>query len=219
VYYRDGVTVWTQRDGDDSDIYVADERGMRALTSDRARDESPVVSGGRVFWISDGDVRMADLASDAVSTLVEGTCGALSTDAGMLAFTCNTEADGLGMGSELWFFDGHEAKVVSSSEGMILAVTLDAGRIAWAQFGAEADLCQFAVGELMLLADVSLDPVVVAPVGSGCWCCDALWPASHVSLEGDVLGWNYALTEPTDPFPLPGSEVAYALLRDRRVCP
>ena len=54
---------------------------------------------------------------------------------------------------------------------------------AWCANATEGELWWWPAGEAAALR--------VSPVGSGCLCCGAYWPALQVDLGADVLAWSY----------------------------
>lgn len=210
--------VWSASDGERRDIaYSAPELRDGPgdtwvwLTEDEVVDEQPLLSGGRVYWRAGTEPASIEIESGRVTRLEGLDCRDHAASNGLAVYVCvESSSDGVPPPHRLLLFDGEAERTVLEGRDLIFDLAMDGHALAWVEYPAEADFYEGAAGVVYYLEDVTdpdPEPIVVAPVGSGCWWCDAYWPEVDVRIGEGVLAWNYA-----DPsFPPPPNPESFAV--------
>lgn len=216
AYISEGVIVWSQWDGDDTEIMRYKDGEVIQLTDDDSPDDSPVTDGELVLWRCDEGI--CGWRGGEIMRLDQGSCSSPDLHQGQAAWSCDNRvtlyeggkvrrvAEGLepDPGGDL---DGAPRPPTSTSSARIRA-----GRVLW----VESDSTQDYGGGLGKLRLYDGQRVIdVAQVGLPCMVCDAYWPPLAIALSDKLIAWSYAMAE--DPAsreaPYPGDgrqQCAYA---------
>jgi|GEM_PF-1763435 len=172
--------------------------------------------GGEVVWFAEDGVWRASTGG-AVNAITTQTCGNGYTDGEHLVMLCLDDAGGraglvdvwspfaYGTGA-LWLWDAADGLRQVSSDGAVrTAPRVDDGVVAWITYDEpDAGCYPPATGTVMVApAAAPTLSVAVGDVGSGCFCCDSIWPDMELSIGAGLLAWNYGLageSEAPEPF-------------------
>lgn len=190
---------WLARGPRSTEVHMWGPAGLRQITDDAAQDSAPVWSRGQLFWLSERSVMRYDRTTGEVTKIHDGPCLAPSASDGRAVFACTTTSEYPPLMSHLFLFDGTSTREIPllRAGGQVFAPRNQGSRVAWLEYDADFDACNYSTSEVGSIAYIDLRtmtaPIEITRVGSGCWCCDSYWPASTLSFEGDVLAWSYGI--------------------------
>jgi hypothetical protein len=221
--------VWSASDGERRDIAYSTPDLRRGasdpwdwLTEDEVIDTQPLLSDGRVYWRAGTEPASIELSSRRVTRLEGLDCRDHAASDGLAVYVCvEASSDGVPPPHRLLLFDGEAGHTVLENRNLVMDVAMDGRALAWVEYPSDADFYGGDTGVVFYLEDVTdpdPQPIEVAPVGSGCWWCDAYWPEVDVRIGDGVLAWNYA--DPSSP-PAPDPEgfaVGYAVVEPSVQC-
>jgi hypothetical protein len=163
-----------------------------------------------LFWIVDGIVWRHDLADGSQRQISDEKCTALVAQGTHAAAVCggDEETGWLAMApGQPTVFDGDRATAITvGSDRVIAGLTLFGNRMAWVEYPPLVDCRgQFDMGMLRVssLRDLESFPYAINRVASGCWCCDAYWPALQIRLSERAIAWNYPMGVAEVEYPSP----------------
>ncbi len=224
--------IWSSHDGADDEIWMWTSGTLQRLTNNDAQDKYPIVNGNRAFWVSDGAAVALDLNTDEITVLDEGPCSPPHADAGVAVFAC-AEPDAeqpvrwiaWGNHQRVFTYNGFETHELETLGGIVFSPRIAGDRVAWLEYSEDAEFCYPTHGEgnvVVTLASGEMAPRAVAPVGAGCYCCDAYWPEPRLAFTGPLIAWNYPVVseDPPPDSPLWPFDVGagYATLAEKREC-
>ncbi len=186
VAVSDGIVAWIG--GDPPEVWVNGPDDVRVVGQARGG-AGVVVTHGHVWWLDEGAVWMARVGERQGHRVsdVEG-CEAIDAD-GPVALAACRDAEGMSavrLGAE------GEAEVLHRA-AFVAAPRAEDGALAWASYDEVDAFCSpGAMGRLWWWPRGEPAPLDVAMVGSGCMCCDAIWPPLTIDLGEGLVAWNYA---------------------------
>lgn len=198
-----GRVIWLAHDGEDYEVHLWERGARRQLTDDALDQSGTVIRGDAAFWLADGAVVRYDLLHETTETLHDGRCFApIAVSGDKAAFLC-TEPTSDAYGpiwatSTLFAYDGAAVREIPTRSRVLLSPAIDGEMIAWLEYSEGAAMCyEPEVGSVMLsrLAP-DAQPMEIASITAGCYCCDAYWPEPKLTFEDGVLAWNYGVTGP-----------------------
>ncbi len=174
-----------------------------------------------LFWLDDqGIVWRYDFADGSRRSLGDERCAGLIAQGPRAAAVCGGEQPEtswlVGTPGRPTVFEGERRITIPSTEGLTIAgLELYGNRLAWVEYPPEVGCRnQFEPGSLRGVSLLAPDaPRELAPVRSGCWCCDAYWPALQISLSERGVAWNYPMIDGPEDYPAAAS-VGWALFED-----
>lgn len=173
-----------------------------------------------LFWVADGFVWRHDLADGSQRKISEDKCTALVAHGTHAAAVCGGDGNGGWMAmapGQPTVFDGDRTiRIPVASDRVIAGLELFGNRLAWVEYPPLVDCRgQFDTGILRVssLRALEAEPYSASTVASGCWCCDAYWPALQTRLSERGVAWNYPIIEGTEYYPAAAS-LGWALFED-----
>ncbi|MCB9548140.1 MAG: hypothetical protein H6706_20175 [Myxococcales bacterium] len=174
----------------DGQVHAA-PRGQEERAIGPAEGTTAVVpTAAGVWWLSGGHVYLWPTGHPGPGrTLGDlARCEALDAEGDHALATCLADDDTM----VAWRLTVDGAKEAVHRATRIVAPRAGAGGLAWASYDDPQAWCANATeGELWWWPAGEAAALRVSPVGSGCLCCGAYWPALQVDLGADVLAWSY----------------------------
>ncbi len=168
-----------------------------------------MVMDGAVLWM-DGQnaVWQWEDGQQEAQMLHEGPCYHGHAHGDMAAFVCDSGAQnalGLGMGSELWRYDGQVLESLALGQERAFMVHVYQGVVAAALYEAPDAWCTGGVpGRLVLFAPDQDAAVEVDQIGDDCGCCGRMPVPMQLRLKQDGVVWSHALDDGQEFFNAPG---------------
>lgn len=210
-YVREGNVVFAAWDGHDLEIHRWRDGTLERITDNDVPDDRPVMSGGRIFWVCDGDICSWDEADPQVLVLDSGEwCHEPDTDQGQAVWICDDQVK---------LYDGETVSQLTSTDQIRTGARIREGRLLWIEIQREDPPDYYTELGRLQFSD-GRDIYEVATIGLPCIYCGAYWPPIGLSFTGELIAWTYAM-RPNDPDPPDHYEVslsAYAKITEITDC-
>ncbi|MEL6182685.1 MAG: hypothetical protein AAFS10_27250, partial [Myxococcota bacterium] len=211
-----GRVVWSMwKDNGTRAVQLWDGQRVRQVSASTADVMgTALITETHLFWSErspTAQVVAYDLATETMRTVHEGSCLVTDAEGDSAVFVCSEDSEPsvFTTPSSLWLTtEGRTRRVRDAA--ILIAARLHGQRLAWAEYDGPDAWCQgFAEGRLMVAGLEQEEPLEVDTIGSGCWCCGAIWPPLKLELDEEHIAWNYALTDESSPR---GGSIGYAKL-------
>ncbi len=160
-----------------------------------------------LFWVADGYVWRHDFADGSQRQVSEEKCTGLVAQGTHAAAVCGGDESGgwmaMAPGQPTVFAGDRAIGIPVEADRTIAGLDLHGNRLAWVEYPPLVD-CRGQFDQGVLRATSLLrpeSPVDLATVNSGCWCCDAYWPALQIRLSERAVAWNYPVTDAAVAYP------------------
>lgn len=198
---RAGRVVWISYDPPASTVWLATLDGEVTPIGKGAL-EAATLSEDAAWWLDGGVLLRYDFASGQTTRANEGPCGMLVAGTTRAAAVCGPPGDNayIARRGDPIVFEGGRSRTFATATRIggtirvLAGLTLSDERVAWVEYPDNVG-CTGGPDERgdVVVADLAAPdrPMVVAAVGSGCWCCNAYWAPLQLGLSRSVLAWNY----------------------------
>ncbi|MBL8787775.1 MAG: hypothetical protein JNJ59_22930 [Deltaproteobacteria bacterium] len=206
-----GRVLWSRQD-QPTTLWVHDaERDRTEQVTSVTNLGGYTLSDDAAWWLDEGRVFRKAFDGSEARTVEAGPCAMLVSDGNVAAAVCGPEAKSdwlFATGQPVAFVAGAKVPLGTFTTGearLVASLTVRGDLVAWLEYPLEAacDGRPDVVGDLVITtlsgALSGARPTRLTGTKSGCWCCNAIWPAAHVDLTARALTWNYPLD--TDEYP------------------